>query len=102
MVQGGMVFSVRGFLVLELSTLYRQKAEDRTTADTNRQAEDKRFEAVLKQNQEDFEATMDSMGSVLSTQDKTLLETMGVPHTHSFCRFIQRWHRPAEWYFLSR
>lgn len=68
-----------GFLVLEISTLYQQRAEDQATAENNRQAENKRFEAVLSQNQQDFQATMNSMESVLGKQDKTLLQTMGGP-----------------------
>jgi hypothetical protein len=66
-----------GFLVLEISTVYKQRAEDQTTADTNRRIQDEKFRAVLTQNQNDFDATMHGMESVLNKQDRALLETMG-------------------------
>jgi len=66
-----------GFLVLEITTLYKQQGEDQATAEANRKAEDRHFEDVLKQNQEDFDATMDGMKSVLTKQDQALLQTMG-------------------------
>jgi len=67
------------FLVLEITTLYQQRHDDEVTADANRKNEDDRFANVLDQNQADFAATMSDMESVLSKQDKTLLQTMGGP-----------------------
>jgi hypothetical protein len=43
-----------GFLVLEITTLYKQHAEDVRTADKNRADEDDRFAKVLKNQQDNF------------------------------------------------
>jgi hypothetical protein len=66
-------------LVLEITTLYQQRHDDEVTTDTNRKDENDRLAKILDQNQADFAATMSGMESVLSKQDKTLLQTMGGP-----------------------
>src|ERR1700693_115210 len=66
-----------GFLVLEITTLYQQRTEDIETAKKNRIDEDNRFAnllkteqdsfaEVLRENQEDFEASLGKMGNILN------------------------------------
>lgn len=50
-----------GFLVLEITTLYRQRGEDQQTDRDKRREEDDRFATILKNNQHAFEATMRNM-----------------------------------------
>jgi hypothetical protein len=53
-----------GFLVLEISTLYLQRAEDQTTAETNRRNEDDRIAKILAQNEQEFSATLSRLTDV--------------------------------------
>jgi hypothetical protein len=69
-------------LVLEITTLYRQRSEDDSAAEIARKTEDERFEKILKQNQKEFDATVDRFQS-LSTQETTNLNN--ITGGNSFC-----------------
>jgi hypothetical protein len=66
-----------GLLVLEISTLYQQRAEDATTDRTKRKEEDDRFAGILKANQDAFVATMKEMGGLAKLSKTTIDEITG-------------------------
>ncbi|MDQ2710675.1 MAG: hypothetical protein M3Y24_00320 [Acidobacteriota bacterium] len=90
-----------GFLVLEITTLYQQRAEDVMTANKNRMDEDDRFAKVLKNQQENFtevlrkdreqfQSTVTHVDSVARLAQESLANITGknsfpyiVPQTHS-------------------